>query len=138
MRPDGRVVRWRLSAGPRLDPDRPPFLIEHDTTAAEWTPDERAARAAGPARLTVLELLVDDVNRTSQAFLRSVGLRFRPSLAGGGARDADIGPQTLRLRPRRDPATTTATVHLAVTGGEPVDDVLLGLRWRVGRSPDGA
>ena len=32
VRPDGRVVRWRLSTPPRLDPDRPPFLIEHDVT----------------------------------------------------------------------------------------------------------
>jgi hypothetical protein len=136
VRPDGRVVRWRLSAGPRLDPDRTPFLIEHDTTAAEWTPDERVERAAGSARLTVLELYADDVNRTSQAFLRSVGLRFRPSLAGGGARDADIGSQTLRLRSRRDAAAPIATVHLATAGGEPVDEALLGLRWRVvGRSP---
>jgi hypothetical protein len=135
-RPDGRVVRWQLSAGARLDPDRPPFLIEHDTTAAEWTPEEQAARAEGTARLTVLELVADDVNRASQALLRAVGLRFRPSLAGGAARDAYIGAQTLRLRPRRDPARPDVTVHLAAPAGEPVEADLLGLRWRVGRSPD--
>ena len=60
-RPDGAVVRWRLAAPPRLGPDLPPFLIEHDATAAEWTPAERAERARDPARLAVLELAVDDV-----------------------------------------------------------------------------
>ena len=95
-RPDGQVVRWRLSAPSRLDPDRPPFLIEHDPTGAEWTPADRAAHAEGPARLTVLELAVDDVSRMSQAWLRGAGLQYRPSLTGGGARDADIGQQTIR------------------------------------------
>jgi hypothetical protein len=34
-----------LAVPPRLGPEDPPFLIEHDPEAAEWTPDERAARA---------------------------------------------------------------------------------------------
>jgi len=132
VRPDGRVVRWRLAAGERLDPDRPPFLIEHDPSAAEWTPDERGLRADGAGVLDVLELAVDDVDRTSQAFLRTVGLRFRPSLAGGGARDADIGAQRVRLRPARGATVTApATIHLrtraAVTG--PVE--ALGCRWQL-------
>ena len=133
-RPDGEVVRWRLAAAPRLDPGLPPFLIEHDTGAAEWTPAERATRAAGTAgtaHLTVLELSVEDVNRTSQAFLRSVGLRFRPSLVGGGTRDANIGRQTVRLRPRRQADPPRSTVHLTVRGREPVDVDLLGLGWRI-------
>lgn len=133
-RPDGEVVRWRLAAAPHLDPGLPPFLIEHDTGAAEWTPVERATRAAGTAgtaHLTVLELSVEDVNRTSQAFLRSVGLRFRPSLVGGGTRDANIGRQTVRLRPRRQADPPRSTVHLTVRGREAADIELLGLRWRI-------
>jgi hypothetical protein len=153
-RPDGRVVRWQLAAPPRLDPDRPPFLIQHDPTGAEWAPEDREARALGAARLTVLELAVDDVNRTSQAWLRSVGLRFRPSLAGGGARDADVGRQLVRLRPRRpvrggghaaaghaaaghaaaDPAEVS--VHLAIAGADAYDEEALGVRWRVVPRPD--
>jgi hypothetical protein len=43
-RPDGRVVRWRL-AHPADPGPTAPFLIEHDRTAAEWTPEDRAARA---------------------------------------------------------------------------------------------
>jgi catechol 2,3-dioxygenase-like lactoylglutathione lyase family enzyme len=62
VRPDGRVVRWRLALGGPLGPAEPPFLIEHDTTAAEWTEDERAARAAerhpvgGPVRLSSFDI----------------------------------------------------------------------------------
>ncbi|HEV8403861.1 MAG TPA: VOC family protein, partial [Candidatus Limnocylindrales bacterium] len=44
-RDDGALVRWRLAAHDRLGPDEPPFLIEHDDTAAEWTPSDRAARS---------------------------------------------------------------------------------------------
>jgi len=107
-RPDGRLVRWSLAAPGRLGPDEPPFLIEHDRTAAEWTPDDRAGRAAefhpagGPARLDVLELPVRDAARSGMRLLRAIGLGpFRPSLAGRGARDAAIGEQTVRLGPSR-------------------------------------
>ncbi|HKB29089.1 MAG TPA: VOC family protein, partial [Candidatus Limnocylindrales bacterium] len=99
-RPDGGVVRWRLSKPGRLGPAEPPFLIEHDPASAEWTQADRAARAGqhhpigGPVRLEVLELLVDDMSGMIQRLTRSAGLRFRPSLAGGGARDAAIGGQT--------------------------------------------
>ena len=106
-RPDGALVRWRLSKPRRLGPAEPPFMIEHDPASAEWTPADRAARArqnhpiGGPVRLEVLELPVDDMGATIQRLTRSAGLRFRPSLAGGGARDAGVGDQTVRLRPAR-------------------------------------
>jgi hypothetical protein len=129
VRPDGRVVRWRLSATEQLGPDRPPFLIEHDPAAAEWSPADRADRAAGPTRLDVLELGVDDLDRTSQAFLRAVGLRFRPSLIGGGARDADIGTQRVRLRPARDRTKPRTTVHLRARQGLSADVDALECHW---------
>ena len=113
-RPDGRVVTWRLAAAPTLEPAGPPFLIEHDPTSAEWTAADRAARAAEPARLTALEIGVTDVAATTFRFLKTVGLRFRPSLQGGGARDADIGRQIVRIRPRRpdpEPPTTHPADH---------------------------
>ena len=121
-RADGAVVRWRMSAPRRLGPADPPFLIEHDPASAEWTPADRAAQApqahpvGGPVRLEVLELPVDDVNATIQRFLRATGLRFRPSLSGGGSRDADVGGQTVRLRPVRG-GSRSPTIHLAVSGG---------------------
>ncbi len=137
-RPDGGVVRWRLSAPPTLGPELPPFLIEHDPTGAEWTPEDRASRGEAGVRLTVLELVVDDVNRALQANLRAVGLRARPSLAGGGARDADVGRQVVRWRRRAGPDAPRATVHLAADRpdqGGSIDDVILGVRWRMGPLP---
>lgn len=142
-RPDGRVVRWAVSVPARLGPTEPPFLIEHDPTAAEWTPDERALRATevhpigGPVRLDVLELPAADPARMGAAFLRRAGIGpFRPSLAGGGSRDAAIGGQTLRLVPGGRggprPAWPAATIRLRVVGGSPGasrDARLLGCRW---------
>jgi hypothetical protein len=135
-RADGAVVRWRLAAPPLLGPSEPPFLIEHDPASAEWTPADRAARAAlphrigGPVRLDVLELPVDNVPRMIQSFARTAGLRFRPSLHGGGSRDANVGPQTVRLRPRHR-EFGAAVVHLAATVPEERAIELLGCRWVV-------
>ena len=137
-RPDGAVVGWRLAASPRLGPADPPFLIEHDVTSAEWKPADRAARAeqrhplGGAVRLETVELPVDDPNVTIQRLARAVGLRFRPSLAGSGARDASVGGQTVRLRPRRTGSPFAASIHLAVAAAvDPRTTELLGCRWVV-------
>jgi hypothetical protein len=130
VRPDGQVVRWRLAAAPQLDPELPPFLIEHDASSAEWTRTDRAARQDGPTRLTTLEIAVSDVSTTIGQYLRTTGLRFRPSLAGQGAREAAIGAQSLRIRPRRDPQGPAVTIHLAMTGASGEAD-LLGCHWVV-------
>jgi len=122
-RPDGAIVRWTLATPHRLGPTEPPFLIEHDVEAAEWTAAERLERSravhpvGGPVRLVALELPVPDVNRSSTAFLRSGLGPFRPSLSGGGARDAALGRQTIRLRPSSRPGVgrPVASIHLAVT-----------------------
>jgi catechol 2,3-dioxygenase-like lactoylglutathione lyase family enzyme len=147
-RPDGRVVRWRLAAPPRLDPEEPPFLIEHDRMAAEWTDEERAVRSAevhpigGRVRLSRLEIRVADVSRASLRHLRTIGLQYRPSLAGRGARDAAVGGQTVRLGPTRttargiadEAAGAPATAELRVLDGalETAREAeLLGCRWVV-------
>lgn len=139
-RDDGAVVRWRLAAPERLGPDEPPFLIEHDETAAEWTPADRAARAAdadrlgGPLTLDVLELPVGDPNEASQRLARAIGLRFRPSLAGGGTRDASIGRQVVRLRPRRGgSAAPIVRLRGSVAGERSVE--LFGCRWVIAPRP---
>jgi Glyoxalase-like domain len=137
IRPDGRLVQWRVALPPALGPSEPPFLIEHDATAAEWTAADRAARAGevhpigGPVRLEVLELPVDDLSRTIQRFTRTIGLRFRPSLAGAGARDASVGEQILRLRPRRGAEPPSPTVILSSRGGGPRSAHVAGCRWVV-------
>ncbi|MDH4141886.1 MAG: VOC family protein [Chloroflexota bacterium] len=131
IRADGRAVRWRLAAAPRLGPDAPPFLIEHDPTGAEWSVADRAERARGTARLTTLEIGVEDVTATMRHGLRTVDLRFRPSLSGRGARDSDVGTHTVRLRPRRGDSEPAATVHLGIPGAGPLDVALFGCRWLV-------
>jgi hypothetical protein len=134
LRPDGRTARWRLAGPPSLTATSP-FLIEHDPAGAEWTPAERAERAArrhpagGVIRLEALELPVPDVNRATQRLLRAAGLRFRPSLAGGGARDANLGSQLIRLRPGRRGEAPTAVIRLAGAGLTDRSADLLGCRW---------
>ena len=138
VRPDGRVVRWRLSLPGRLGPTEPPFLIEHDATAAEWSTEERAERDAeahplgGPVRLEVLELPMANVPVAIQSFGRTVGLRFRPSLAGGGARDANVARQVVRLRPAGRDARPG--IELSSPAPDSREAQLFGVRWRIRRS----
>jgi hypothetical protein len=142
--PDGRIVRWTLAAAPALGPLEPPFLIEHDLNAAEWSPAERDERAAqhhpigGPVRFETLELPAPDVPLVTRRYLRTVGIGpFRPSLAGRGARDVSVGPHTIRFVPARRDGWPIATLHLRVaaashvSGAELLDVELLGCRWLI-------
>ncbi len=147
-RPDGRVVRWLLAAPPELGPAEPAFLIEHDGSAAEWTSAERATRAAeahpvgGPVRLEVLGIPVPSVHVATMAQLRTLGLQYRPSLAGRGARDTSVGSQTIRLRPAAGPGDRP-TIRLRVLPGGPDGEAVgevgavrpsveaLGCRWEL-------
>lgn len=134
-RADGEVVRWKTSRVPAPDSELGLlFVIEHDTAAAEWRPHERGARAAQshplgtPARLARVELPVSDMRAATMRLHRDLGLAFRPSLAGGGARDTSIGPQTLRL--------TRSAVGLApllvLRGGHQRRSAgALGLDWQI-------
>ena len=93
-RPDGRVVRWRLSARRSSDRDRPPFLIEHDPARPSGRRPTRASaprtHPIGGASPRDLGCRRSRIGRRQSSCARSV-VRFRPSLSGGGARDADIG-----------------------------------------------
>lgn len=148
VRPDGRVVRWTLAVALPLGPLEPPFLIEHDPAAAEWGSADRAEREAqrhpvgGPVRLVALELPAPDVRRATDRYLRTVGIGpFRPSLAGHGARDAALGPHTVRFVPDPGSGWPVATIHLRVpaSGNRPglaspsidLDERILGCRWRL-------
>jgi catechol 2,3-dioxygenase-like lactoylglutathione lyase family enzyme len=135
VRPDGRVVRWRLASVSPPDPDAGLlFVIEHDTSAAEWTSAERAARArevhplGTPARLVRLELPVEDMRAATMRVHRDLGVAFRPSLEGGGARDGAVGSQTLRLAPAAPGRVPTIVVR---GGTAPREAELLGCRFLV-------
>lgn len=140
-RPDGEVVRWRSARLPAPDPELGlMFVIEHDRSGAEWRAEDREARAAsempglGQVRLVRVELPAADVARVSLRLLREFGLQFRPSLAGGGARDASIGAQTLRLVPEARGGRTT-TVLRASALAEARRATLLGCDWLVEPGP---
>ena len=145
-RDDGSLVRWRVSLPERTGPTEP-FVIEHDPLSAEWMPADRAARQdahhplGGPVRLEVLELPTVNVPATIQRLTRTLGLRFRPSLAGHGARDANLGPQLVRLAPARPaPDThpvvpaTPPTIRLSSPAGDDRTVTALGCRWVLRRS----
>ncbi len=137
-REDGRMARWQVSLPPRLGPSEPPFLIEHDAAGAEWTPEDRASRALEThligerVRLASVEIPVPAVAPVIHDYLRDLGLRFRPSLAGGGARDASVGRQTIRLGPirgRGSGAWPVAVIRLLGPAIEHREADLLGCRW---------
>ena len=138
VRPDGDVVRWVMGRLPTPDPELGlMFLIEHDLSAAEWRPADRAARASlehplgGPASVVRVELPVADTARATMRLLRDLGLQFRPSLVGAGARDTSLGSQTLRLTPVGS-AAAGATPSIVIRGGsEARAGAFLGCNWEV-------
>ena len=105
-RPDDRVVRWRLAHPPELTP-LSPFLIEHDTTAAEWTPDERSARAAeahpvgGRVRMVALEVETPAPAPSAGRLRSMLGTSVEP--AGRAGVGVHVGSHVVRFlasRPR--------------------------------------
>jgi catechol 2,3-dioxygenase-like lactoylglutathione lyase family enzyme len=126
VRPDGEVVRW-VCAFPKLGPERPPFLIEHEAAGAEWGEEARATRAAfrhpggGRVRLTALELPVADVLGVAREYRSVLGIAFDE-----GGRVA-IGAQSVVLRA----GAGASVVELAGDhGATPLDVERFGVRWR--------
>ena len=132
-RPDGRVVRWRIARAGALGRDQPPFLIEHDVTAAEWTPEERAERAierhpvGGPVRLTRLRIGVRDPVAAARRVGEVLGVDVEGSMVW-------IGPHEVVYVPLgHDPE---ATIELVVVAGPALRDlpreaVAFGCRFHV-------
>ncbi len=105
-RDDGRVVRWRLARPESVTPTAP-FLIEHDVTAAEWTPAEREARRAerhplgGVARLAGVEIKAASPAVAAGRIRRLLAATVEP--AGRDAVRVRLGAQEARFvrsRPR--------------------------------------
>lgn len=132
-RPDGEVVRWHTALPPALGPDRPPFLVQHDETAAEWRPAERADRAqrvhpfGGTATLARLEIEVDDPLAAGTSYTEALGLV--PVAVDDGSVDFAIGSHVVRLRPRSGLPDATVVI-LGIEGGPRSVD-LLGCRIQV-------
>jgi hypothetical protein len=127
IRPDGEIVRW-VCAFPELGPGRPPFIIEHDATGAEWGEAARATRAAfrhprgGRVRLTTLQVPVADRERVAREYGSVLGITF-----AHGWR-ALLGTQSIVLR---DETGGEPVVELTgEPGTAPVDVVRFGVRWR--------
>jgi hypothetical protein len=104
-----------------VGPSEPPLLIEHDPASAEWTSADRAARQR---RLTVLELAVDDINRTMQRFVRTRRGRRR-QVARDAAREAFESGAGWALV-ARDPERTAACLFVLTLGRTAVA-VLIGV-----------
>ena len=127
VRPDGEVVRW-VCAFPELGPERPPFLIEHETAGAEWGEEARAARAAfrhpggGRVRLTALELPVADHEQVASEYRAVLGLAFDQGWR------AVVGEQSVVLSGE---AGGKPVIELAgEPGTAPLDVERFGVRWR--------
>lgn len=105
-RDDGRVVRWRLAHPPAVSPTTP-FLIQHDRRGAEWTQEDREARAeqrhpiGGRVRLAGVEVATETAPVAAGRLRRLLATSAEP--AGRGAIRIVLGPQEARIvqaRPR--------------------------------------
>lgn len=114
-RPEDRLVRWRIARPEAIDP-LTPFVIEHDTTAAEWTADERGERAAqehpvgGRVRLGSIELETEAPARVAGRLRTLLGATVEPE--GRRGVRARIGNQTVGLLAPRDAEAKPPVVEL--------------------------
>jgi catechol 2,3-dioxygenase-like lactoylglutathione lyase family enzyme len=138
QRPDGATVRWRLAVPALVGPTAPPFLIEHDTTAAEWTPAERATRAAyehpvgGRLRLVALEIAMVDPARVAAAYRVGVGVTAKPWLDDGDwALAAMVGEQRIVLRPAESAIGPSVVIRLSSTTHRPATTDMFGCRFMI-------
>lgn len=137
-RPDGAIVRWWLATPNLVGPTAPPFLIEHDAAGAEWTPDERAARAArvhpagGALRMMSIEITMVDPARVAAGYRQTLGLRVEPWLDGGDWTLATtIGDQRIVLVPPDASDGPSVVIRLRATTGRPARADLYGCHFVV-------
>jgi len=133
MRPDGEKVEWWTATFDELGLDRPPFLIRHAYTGAEWGEEamERRRRfvhpLGTPVGLAGLDIAIDEQPSLADAYASELGLRFAPDPGGGSL---DIGAHRVRLL-AADRAS--AVIHLRGGAGASVD--LFGVRFELNGQP---
>ncbi len=135
-RPDGETVEWWTATFDELGPDRPPFLIRHAYSGAEWGDQAMERRRAfvhplgTPVALAGLDLATGDPPRLADAYARQLGMQF---VSGPDGASLGIGPHRVRLL-AADGAGAAAVVHL--TGGTAAASAdLFGLRFELTQQP---
>jgi hypothetical protein len=106
------VVRWPVAFPPRLGPEQPPFLIEHEPGEPE-----RAARLRdGGPRLRAVEVVAIDPDATARRWESALGLAgwTRPAAWAADAGTAlalDVGEHAVVLsRDARSPGSATIRI----------------------------
>jgi catechol 2,3-dioxygenase-like lactoylglutathione lyase family enzyme len=131
-RPDGERVEWWTATFAELGPDRPPFLIRHAYTGAEWGDEALQRRRAfvhpigTPVALAGLGLATGNAAGLAQTYERELGMSF---VSGPNGVALGIGPHRVRLLPRGAPHV----VHL--TGPVAASADLFGMRFEFGAQP---
>jgi Glyoxalase-like domain len=131
QRPDGELVEWWTAAPPMLGPDRPPFLIRHRYTGAEWGEEAVAARRhevhpiGSPVRLVRLDIATPDPPGLAAAYAATLGVEF---WAVADLAVCTLGPHVIRLVPSREmPVPAVVVLGAGVT--EPRSHEAFGIRF---------
>lgn len=128
-RPDGEKVEWWTAAFDQLGPDRPPFLIRHAYTGAEWGDEAMERRRTfvhplgTPVALTGLDLATGDPGALAWTYVRELGMHFEQ---GPDVASLSLGPHEVRLLPHG----MVPVVHL-VGGAAAVAAELIGVRFEI-------
>jgi hypothetical protein len=132
-RPDGAEVVWWRAAFDELGPDRPPFLIRHDPTAAEWDAEARAERASfvhpigSPVRVVRLDIATPDPPSLAASYQRELDLEMR---VVSDLAICSVGPHTIRLRPLAEMHVRAAVV-IGAEVESPSSVTALGMQFDV-------
>ena len=122
-RADGRIVRWRLAHPSEIGPTVP-FLIEHDTSAAEWSPEERVARAAeehpvgGRVRLATLEVRTAAAPGAASRLRSFLATSVQPD--GRGVVRVAVGSQAVRFNAARPDGGRAAAAVVDLVSDAPI------------------
>ena len=132
-RPDGERVAWATATFHRLGPDRPPFLIHHVATGAEWSQSALAERRAfrhpigSAVVLHRLDIATPDPPGLAAEYFAQLGLEL---WAVADLAVTTIGPHVIRLLPTHDvPVAAEIVLGADVPAPRSVD--ALGVRFSI-------